>query len=193
MKMIRKMLMTTTTSKTSFSPGEALCLADEVLSRPPAKPFIRRPELLPTRVFRAALPSELCLASNAWARSNRFADGAIKDKLWSWIEPQAFVWRGKLGYLWPFRHDEMWQRPQVIAIKFSARGRPDSGANFAKMPIDMLTQAKRRKNKFGVPVLQKHRLGIIVDDNETHAEQVPPWWEPISASAHSFVVLEIRV
>ena len=182
-----------------FSVGESLCLADEILSRPPAKPFIRRPELLPTRVFRTALPSELCLASNEWARRNRFGDSAVKDKIWSLLEPQALVWRSKLGHWWPFSIDTLpshpeQRRPQVIAIKFSARGRPDSGANFAKMPIDMLQKARvlKRTGPFGLPTMTPRRLGVIVDDSETQVEQLC-WWEFTSAKFHPFVVLEVRV
>ena len=174
--------MTKASSTPRFDYHEALCRADAVLSDPPAKGATHRPELLPTRVFRAALPSELCLAMNRWKRTSRFSESALKENIWSFLEPQALRWRQKLGHLWPF--DEMFEdRPQVIAIKFSSHA-PDVGANFGKMAIDMLTR----------PTLKRphHRIGIIVDDRPTRVDQLH-WWEFIPQKYAAFVIIEVRV
>jgi hypothetical protein len=174
-----------------FSVAQSLALADDILSRPPTKPGIARPEvelMWSIRVFRVAIPSELCLAGNDAMRTHWAARGRNEAKIWKWLAPQALKWRAHNGDQWPFspfKTDIGIIRPQVFATKFSARGRPDKGANFAKAVIDMLTE--------GISTQRKHRIGVITNDDEQSVEQVLPWWEFLPAKHHAFVVVEVRI
>jgi hypothetical protein len=176
----------------SFDYHEALQQADRILARPPAKAFIKRPELLPTRVFRAAIPSELCLAVNEKEGLRRIPRRkgigvlvGIEQRLWSQLELQSAQWI-RHRWRWPFQVDEPdggEPRPQVIAIKFSSHA-PDVGANFGKMAIDMLRKP--------TPTRGKHRMGLIIDDRPACVEQLH-WWEFLPTKCHAFIVIEVRI
>lgn len=161
--------------------------ADSILSDPPARAFIERPQRLPTLVFRAAIEARLCLETNKLAtgrmQRNSWMIGKIKTELWEHLSRQAARWLVYRQH-WPFVAVDG-VRPQVIATKFSARP-PDVGANPAKAAIDMLQRATRVRP--GNP----HRMGIILRDSPDCVQQIHGWeFQPQREQA--FVLIEVRV
>jgi len=181
--------MTCLTTAKPFDWHVALQQADRILSAPPVKAHTERPrELLQTRVFRAAIPSGLCLAVNEVAGLRRAPKGkfvlaGILDKLWSELDKQALPWT-RYRYAWPLRLEP--PRPQVLAVKFSSRA-PDVGANFGKMAIDMLQCRKGNGKKS-----DEHRMGIIVDDRPECVQQLH-WHEFLERKYPAFVLIEVRI
>lgn len=167
-----------------FEYDAALARADRILSVPPARAFIERPERLPTLVFRAAVEARLCLEANKLAtgriQRNRWILAGIKNELWQSLSTQALPWT-RYRHYWPFTPVDG-VRPQVIATKFSARS-PDVGANPAKAAIDML-QVRNAQSK--------HRMGIIQHDAPRWVQQIH-YWEFQPAAEQAFVMIEVRV
>jgi hypothetical protein len=170
----------------SFDWRAALLRADTILSEPPRKAHVKRPtDLLDHVVFRAALPSELCMTANRLATGTMqkcpWRIGEIKDDLWGKLDPQALHWLRYRRH-WPFV-PVGGVRPQVLAIKFSGRA-PDVGSNPAKAAIDMLQKA--------TSIGQKHRMGIILSDSPERVEQLH-WWEQQPMKYPAFLLIEVRV
>jgi len=167
----------------------ALQQADRILSAPPVKVYTERPAvLLPRRVFRAAIPSGLCLAVNEVAGLRRAPKGSyvlagILDKLWAQMYEQALPWTRYRAH-WPLNLSP--PRPQVLAVKFSARA-PDVGANFGKMAIDML-QCRKNNGKAS----DEHRMGLIIDDRPECVQQLH-WPEFLERKYPAFVLIEVRI
>lgn len=172
-----------------FSAPLAIRLADTILAKPPSRDFIRRPELAPHIIFRAALPAELCKEANATSRrayaGANWAFASTKNRIWELLEGQSIAWRQR-GIPWPVELDH--GRPQVIAIKFSSHPN-DEGSNPAKAAIDMLTCRKlldKKRSKYTA-----HRLGIIKDDRRSEVDQYH-WWEFLPRKYAAFVLIEVR-
>jgi hypothetical protein len=167
----------------------ALQQADRILSAPPVKAHTERPTIiLQTRVFRAAIPSGLCLAVNEVAGLRRAPKGhfvlaGILDRLWAELSKQAIPWL-KYRAHWPLELSP--PRPQVLAVKFSSRA-PDVGANFGKMGIDMLQCRKHNGKKS-----DEHRMGLIVDDRPECVQQLH-WHEFLPRKYPAFVLIEVRI
>lgn len=174
-----------------FDHHAALQQADAILAAPPAKSHTRRPQRLQTLVFRAAIPSELCLAANesaglTRAKKGRFVLANIHERLWVELSKQATPW---LKYRWAWPLELRGGLPQVIACKFSHRA-PDVGANVAKAAIDMLTMRKllnRKKQRYS-----ERRMGLIKDDRPEVCDQYH-YWEFLPRAHHAFVLLEVRI
>ncbi len=168
-----------------FDYHAALTRADSILSAPPARAFIERPQRLPTLVFRAAIEARLCLEMNKLAtgrmQRNPWLLSSIKAELWGHLNQQSAPWLAYRRY-WPFDVVDG-VRPQVIATKFSARS-PDVGANPAKAAIDMLQKATR--------IDQKRRIGIIRRDSPDCVQQIH-YWEFQRQCEQAFVLIEVRV
>jgi len=177
------------TPSTEFDWHKALQQADRILAAPPARSFIQRPTLLGNVIFRAALPSGVCVAANAASRRayvmNPWAISAIKSKLWTQMETQSIPWL-RYRWAWPVEGSP---RPQVVAVKFSSQA-PDVGSNPGKAAIDMLTCHRlldRKKQRY-----TEHRLGIIRDDRPACVEQIHRW-EFLPKAEAAFLLLEVRV
>lgn len=168
----------------------ALQQADRILAAPPVKEHSDRPlGLLQSPVFRAAIPTKLCLSANERdglrrTQKGRFVIAGILDKLWAEMSKQATPWL-KYRHSWPLSLTP--PRPQVLAVKFSPRA-PDAGANVGKMAIDML-QCRQGNGKAS----DEHRMGLIVDDRPEQVQQLH-WWEFMSAKVcPAFVLIEVRI
>lgn len=148
-----------------FDAAAARAYASEVLSRPPARPHIVRPEPVGDLVARFVLPLELCPTLNAFAewpswrrqrcKSNAFAVmlGQCRRR---WAEPLA-------------------GRPVVLAVRLSSVA-PDRDSGWCKVPVDRLT------GKHG-------GLGLLRDDRPS-AIDLSHWWEPARPGS-GCVLLEV--
>ena len=168
-----------------FNSACAFEIADEILSQPPARSYITRPVKRGEVVFRAVLPSELCLTANKLA--TRGMQGAswrlaeIKKKLWALLKTQAIPFAANRNK-WPLKPEKAsTSRPQVIATKFSYRS-PDVGSNPAKAAIDMLQRVTN--------VGQKNRMGLIWSDAPKYVEQIHHW-EFCPHEFPAFVLIEV--
>jgi hypothetical protein len=156
----------------SFSTAEALELADDVLSRPPAKPHIVRPVLRGERVFRFALPLELCKTTNLTRQTHIWEAARRKRAAWERIQVQWFQAGCPKGPL-P-------GRPQVICLRLSTR-EPDTYSDWAKVAVDMLCPPRGTA---------RHGLGLLEDDRPSLVEVVQ-YWEPGPRSGGACIV-EVR-
>jgi len=183
-------MTTPSTTKAPFDWRASLELAERILGTPPDKDFIKRPELLPTVVFRAAFPVALCREANATSRrafaSSKWTHAGIKKKLWTRMKAQATPWL-KYRWAWPLNLEGC--RPQVIAVKFSSHPN-DEGSNPGKAAIDMLTCRKLLDGKTGR--YTKHRMGLLLDDRRSVVDQYH-WWEFLPKAHLAFVLIEVRV
>lgn len=176
-------------SMPNFDWHVALQQADSILACPPAKAHTARPgHLLARRVFRAAIPTKLCLSANerdGLARNpkGRHVLAGILGRLWGELSKQSIPWLRYRCY-WPLEMHP--PRPQVLAVKFSPRA-PDVGANVGKMAIDMLQCRKGNGKKS-----DEHRIGLIVDDRPACVEQLH-WWEFLPQKHPAFVLIEVRI
>jgi len=153
----------------SFDVAAALAQADAVLSRPPAKAHIIRPELRGVRVARFALPLELCKPMNQVARRGTQQAGWALGKMKNDALLCMLGQRGRATAPLP-------GRPQVICLRLSSV-EPDKYSDWAKNPIDRL--------------LVKHRgLGFLRDDRPEDAE-IHQYWEPAPVRK-GCVVIEVR-
>jgi hypothetical protein len=191
------MTMTTTSKKTirtttdDFDFHAAIVRAQQILSAPPTKPGIDRPERLLSRVvFRAALPANLCLEANKtslrlMARAP-WLHSKLGNALWAELEKQSASW---LKYRWAWPVDiGLEYRPQVLSIKFSSHAN-DAGSNPGKKAIDMLTKRKLLDQEH--QRYTKHRMGLISDDRRAVVEQLH-WWEFQPRQFPAFVLIEVR-
>lgn len=155
-----------------FSVASALELADRVLSLPPAKPHIVRPALRGERIFRAALPLDLCPTTNSTRHGHQWEAARRKRAVWGYLQAQwyrAGCPRGPLP-----------GRPQVICLRLSQR-EPDTYSDFGKVPVDQLCPP-RGKGHVG--------LGLLVDDRPALTEVIQ-YWE-LGPSSGGCVVIEVR-
>jgi hypothetical protein len=155
-----------------FSVAASLRYAQEVLSRPPALPYLRRPEPRGELVARFAVPTELCPPGNATRHGKGFKLGDIKETLWSMLAIQN---RG------PRRLPPLEGRPQVLCMRLSAV-ESDPYCDWAKFPVDMLCAPTLR--------IRNHRLNLIAGDRLKEADTWQ-WWEP-SPKARECVYIEVR-
>jgi hypothetical protein len=149
-------------------------LADQALSAPPAKPWIRRPVPAGSRVARFVLPLELCQASNRTGRvagAQPWARKRDKDRVFLAMRAQCLPWEKPLQ-----------GRPQVLCVRFS-RAQSDQYADWAKAAVDVLCAPRGSSTA--------RRLGIIVDDRPSEAD-VHQWCEPVPKGAPAgFVVIDV--
>lgn len=155
---------------TTFRVNEALALADDVLSRPPALAHIERPVPLPNLVARFALPLELCKPMNRIARAGTQQAGWALKKMKHDTFLRMMAQCGRRGSPLP-------GRPQVLALRLSS-SEPDKYADWQKNPVDRL----RANPKMG--------LAYIVDDSPRCID-LQAWWEPAKAG-HGAVIIEVR-
>jgi hypothetical protein len=150
---------------TPFRVDEALALADDVLSRPPAREHIERPERRGELVARFALPLELCLTTNFTRHGQSWRLGQIKNSTLLCM----LVQHGR-------RREPLPGRPQVVCLRLSS-SEPDKYSDWAKVAVDRLTN----KNS---------GLGFLRDDKPSAAE-IHQYWEPCPPKK-GCVVIEVR-
>lgn len=128
---------------------------------------IVRVEALPTIVFRAVLPIELCLRMNELLGPRGSLTKVSKGKqVFRRLHEQNGFNRGvTLG-----------GRPRVRFVRFTTK-RPDGDSSWTKIPQDVLT------NKPGA------HMRLIEDDSDDHIDR-HAWWEPGKANCQ-FVYLDI--
>jgi hypothetical protein len=184
------------TSKTSKKPrpefdhSAALKQAEAIRLAPPARAYIRRPELLTTVVFQVAIPSHLCIKANRMMRrafaKEIWTHAANAKALWDHLKKHATPWLKYKPY-WPI--ETVSGRPQVVATEFSSNA-SDVGSNPAKKAIDMLTVRRWINRAEGT--YTKHRIGIIRDDSRKCVEQIHHW-EFMEKEHPAFILLEVRI
>lgn len=169
-----------------FSREEAasfLAFADEVLSRPPARPWIERHEGRGELILRFALPLALAAPQNrsrhaqGWqlARERSAVLAAMAGQLVQQHAGADGVCRSPLAWcrdgraVRPMLRTPLPGRPQVRAVRFSSVFADDL-ANWAKVPIDVLRVPRMRAGRV-VP-----GLGVITDDRPS-ALEVRAWCE----------------
>jgi hypothetical protein len=149
-----------------FSIPDAIALANDILSRPPAPGlFIKRPKPRANLVALFALPLHLCPTTNA----TRGAPGWKLDRMKTAIGNLMIMQNRRSRAPLP-------GRPQVIARRFSER-EPDPHSDWAKMPIDRL-------------VVGANKLGYLRDDKGSEAE-IHQVWEP-APHGKGCVIIEVR-
>lgn len=155
-----------------FSVAASMRYAQEVLSRPPALPYLRRPERRGELVACFAVPLELCPTGNATRHAKGYKLGGTKDVLWSYLHTQN---------RFQTRRVPLEGRPQVLCLRLSSV-ESDPYCDWAKFPVDMLCVKKGKA--------LRHRLGFLAGDRlkETDLHQ---WWEP-SPQAHECAYIEVR-
>lgn len=136
----------------------AFAMVDEILSRPPAKPWIERVPGRGTCVARFVLPLELCQPSNRTRHTIAWLHGKRKRALRHMMAVQHYAQgNGSRGFT------PLAGRPLIRAVRFSSVP-PDSCANGAKDAIDVLT-------------VKHNGLGYLRDDGQRYCDQ-RHWWEP---------------
>lgn len=156
-----------------FSIPDAKNRATRILSQPPARPWIVRPEPRGELVAGFYLPPELCKPSNHTRHRSIGHNAKDKDALWGFMSQQWLKQRAGAPSL------PLGGRPQVICVRFTSKA-PDAVSDWAKFAVDMLMVAKDRKvTKGGVTrlVRDRRRLGIITEDNP-EAIELHQYWEP---------------
>jgi hypothetical protein len=153
------------TPPTPFRVDEALALADDVLSRPPARPHIERPVRRGELVARFALPLELCLTTNFTRHGQAWRLAKLKNDTLLLMLSQCGRAREPLA-----------GRPQVLCLRLSS-AEPDKYSDWAKVAVDRLTN----KNS---------GLGFLRDDKPSAAE-IHQYWEPCPPKK-GCVVIEVR-
>jgi len=148
---------------------ELLAVADRILAAPPAKPWVRRPTPLGSRVARFILPLVLCQATNRTRGAPPWKLGKDKGAVWLAMRAQCAPWDRPLR-----------GRPQVLCVRFT-RVLPDPFADWAKHAVDVLCAPTTRA--------PRKRLNIIVDDRPAAADVVQ-WAEPTNGRP-SFVVIDV--
>jgi hypothetical protein len=154
---------------TPFRVDEALALADDVLSRPPARSHIERPVKRGELVARFALPLELCKPMNRVATKGAQNAGWRLGKMKSDALLLMLSQHGR-------RREPLPGRPQVLCLRISS-SRPDPFSNWQKNAVDRLRADSRG-------------LGFIRDDRGDFIDE-RAWWEPGPRSG-GCVVIEVR-
>jgi hypothetical protein len=149
-----------------FNAGEAMAMAADVLSRPPAKAHIVRTVGRGRLVRRFALPIELCPTTNATRHAPLGQNARIKADITTVMLVQT---QGRV------RLAPLAGRPQILCVRFSSR-EPDAYSDGFKMAIDRL-------------MIGKGRLGYLRDDSPTHCEIVQRWEK--APAGKGFATLEI--
>lgn len=148
-----------------FRVDEAFALADDVLSRPPARTHIERPARRGSLVARFALPLSLCLTTNFTRHGQAWRLGKLKEQTLLLMLSQ-----------WGRAREPLPGRPQVLCLRLSS-AEPDKYSDWAKVAVDRLTT--------------KHRgLGFLRDDKPAAAE-IHQWWEACPPKK-GCVVIEVR-
>jgi hypothetical protein len=170
--------MTARTPPTPFRVDAALAIADDVLSRPPARPHIERPVRRGELVARFALPLELLKAQNA----KRYAKPWLITKTRQQIYGMMRIQLCGASFVVPLPG-----RPQVIARRFSST-EPDAYADGFKQAIDCLCVSRTRTHKGRT--IKIPGLGMLRDDRPADA-QIIQTWEYV-APGKGFGILEVR-
>lgn len=149
-----------------FNAGEAMALAADVLSRPPAKPHIVRVQGRGRLVRRFALPLALCPTTNSTRHAPKGQNARIKADITTVFKVQT---KGQV------RNAPLPGRPQILCIRFSSK-EPDAYSDGFKMAIDRL-------------MVGKDRLGYLRDDRPSDCEIVQRWEK--ASPRKGFCILEI--
>lgn len=147
------------------APG-ALAYASEILSRPPARQHIVRPEARGELVARFVLPLELCPTLNSFAEWPAWRRKKAKDSALA-------VMLGQSRKRWA---KPLPGRPQVLAVRLSSV-EPDRDSGWCKVPVDRLTP-------------KRGGLGVISDDRPS-AIDLQHWHEP-AARGRGCVLVMVR-
>ncbi len=142
-------------------------MADEVLSRPPAKAHIVRVAGRGRLIRRFALPIELCPTTNATRHAAKGLSARVKSDITTVMLVQT---KGRV------RMNPLPGRPMIIGIRFSSR-QPDRYSNGFKMAIDRL-------------MVGDNRLGYLREDNPDHIDEHQRW-EKAPKGHKGFCILEI--
>lgn len=156
-----------------FDANRCLQMADEILSRPPANPFVERVRPRGLLVARFALPLELLEPQNRRRKAPDWAYAKNRKAIFGLLWGQMVTRYGQ-------RREPLRGRPQVIGIRFSAAP-TDKMADSFKQAIDLLCVPKGRR-RIG--------LGLITDDSIRDIDEHQRW-EPAPRGA-GFGYLEIR-
>jgi hypothetical protein len=148
---------------------DALSFAESLLARPPAEPWITRPEPHGEIVARFVLPLELCQPQNRTRHGQSWQLGKLKRDVYLCLLAQNGPQRAPLP-----------GRPQVLCLRLSS-GPCDAYADWAKHAIDALCVPKGRRT---------HGLGYLRDDGPRDID-LQQWWEP-AKRGEGFCYIEIR-
>jgi len=138
-----------------------------ILSAPPAKCYIVRPEPVGTIVAEFVLPLNLCKPQNRTRHSKPWVMAQLKKA----AHAAMFIQDEKRG-----RRDPLPGRPQVLCVRFSSR-EPDKYADWAKIAVDRLCVGPMG-------------LGFLRDDRPEDVD-LHQWWEPTGRKM-GFVLVSVR-
>jgi hypothetical protein len=173
-----------------------LARADDILSQPPAKPWIDRHHGRGERVLRFVLPLALAAPQNrsrhaeGWmlARQRASVLAAMAGQLAGQLQhPDGTVhgtarWCANGRGLLMMFPVPLAGRPQVRAVRFSSVA-PDATAAWHKTAVDVLRTPRTRAGRL-VP-----GLGVIDDDRPAMLE-LREWWEP-APKGEGFALIEV--
>jgi hypothetical protein len=173
---------------TFFDPFDARARARDVLSAPPARPHILRPEPTGELVGTWVLPLELCPGLNALAEMPSWARAQVKRNALAVMLAQSG------GQCAPA---PLAGRPMVRALRLSSV-EPDRDAGWPKVPVDRLCVGKRKRPKNLRPEVWRALvtrmppvgLGWLRDDRPS-ALDLRFWWEP-APPGRGLVYVELR-
>ena len=135
----------------------ALSLADDILSKPPARPWIARVPPRGECVARFVLPLDVCQPQNRTRHAIAWKHAKRKAALRKLMAIQHYA-QGN-GH----RREPLPGRPLIRCVRFSSV-EPDKYADWAKSAIDALT-------------VKHGGIGYLRDDRPRDVE-VCQWWEP---------------
>lgn len=160
-------------------PGNKACLAyaDDALSRPPARPWIRRAEPVGPLVWRCVVPAEWCKTLNVFARMNHHAANNLKKKILQHMLAQHGLRK---------RETPLEGRPFVRCIRFTSAP-TDAQTGWSKAVVDCLIADFERN---GRKQRQRHEgIGFLEDDRSELCD-LQCHWEP-GKRGQGFVLCEV--
>jgi len=160
--------------------SKAGAIAKAILAAPPADALIERPAIVGSFVWGCVVPAELCLPTNQFKRTNRWACEKTYNRI---LE----VMRQQLDF--HVRDKPLPGRPRVHVVRLTSKA-PDVTADWSKFPVDAIVKPMcQRSRKDGRIIRQRDGLGFLRDDNRRDSD-IRTWWEPAPRGV-GIVVLEI--
>lgn len=141
----------------------------DVLSEPPKREHIVRPQFIGDVIASFILPLDLCKPQNAKRGAPVWAAMADRKRIAKLMFAQYQPVESPLT-----------GRPQVLCMRLSS-SEPDKYSDWAKTAIDVLCRPNKRC---------KDRLNLIYDDAPKYAD-VHAWWEP-AKKGQGFCYIEVR-
>jgi hypothetical protein len=160
----------------------ALRIVDDVLESPARHQYIDRADGRGALLWRCVVPAEYCKPNNAARYEPGWVAAKRRAKLFEFMLHQHGLRRRELP---------LPGRPMVRCVRFNSH-EADPGADWAKMPIDLLQQRRvvTTNTKLGPKTKIYEGLGFIVNDTNQRLQRAI-WWEYLPRNMAGIVLLEV--